>query len=517
MEGAAFASEEAVVGTAAAVSQMSATSEYTLDRRTLALLERRRSRGFAPRRGWLIRRALALADVIGLTLAFAVSLTLFGAGGPKDDVSTSLEVPLFLITLPVWVLVANLYGLYSSDEERADHSTADDLVGVFHLVTLGSWTLFLGLEFLGIADPTIERLVSFWLGAIVFVTGARAVARACCRRTDAYLQNTVIVGAGDVGHLIASKIAKHPEYGINMLGFVDGHETRGNGSERTRVLGPPEHLREIVQALDVERVIIGFSNEPHEQTIGLIRSLHGLSVQIDIVPRLFEVFGPSVGVHTVEGMPMISLASPRLSRSALLMKRTLDITLSLVGLFVLAPLFVLAAIAIKLDSRGPVFFRQVRRGHKGRTFRIFKFRTMSADAEERKAAVSGLNKHTFEGGDPRMFKIHDDPRVTRVGRVLRRYSLDEFPQLLNVLSGDMSLVGPRPLILEEDNHVLDWRRRRLDLKPGITGLWQVLGRDGIPFEEMVMLDYLYVTTWSLLGDVKLILRTIPVFFRAHDA
>jgi lipopolysaccharide/colanic/teichoic acid biosynthesis glycosyltransferase len=160
-----------------------------------------------------------------------------------------------------------------------------------------------------------------------------------------------------------------------------------------------------------------------------------------------------------------------------------------------------------------VFFRQVRMGQRNRTFRIVKFRTMSADAEQRKAEVAHLNRHARNGGDPRMFKIPDDPRVTRVGRFLRRYSLDELPQLINVLKGEMSLVGPRPLILAEDQHVVDWARSRLDLKPGITGLWQALGNSAIPFEEMVRLDYLYVTSWSLGKDCRLLLRTIPAVVR----
>src|SRR5262249_45705125 len=153
------------------------------------------------------------------------------------------------------------------------------------------------------------------------------------------------------------------------------------------------------------------------------------------------------------------------------------------ALLCLAPVFALVALAVKLDSRGPVFFRQVRMGFGSQTFRIWKFRTMAADADERKAEGLHLNKHL--GGDVRMFKIPDYPRVTRLGRFLRRTSIDELPQLLNVLAGQMSLVGPRPLILDEDQHVHDWARKRLDLKPGMTGLWQVLGRSDIPFEEMV--------------------------------
>jgi lipopolysaccharide/colanic/teichoic acid biosynthesis glycosyltransferase len=183
----------------------------------------------------------------------------------------------------------------------------------------------------------------------------------------------------------------------------------------------------------------------------------------------------------------------------------------------LAPMFALIALLIKLDSPGPVFFRQLRMGIGNRVFRMYKFRTMTADADEKKAEFASLNKHAHRGGDPRMFKIADDPRVTTVGRFLRRYSLDELPQLLNVLKGEMTLVGPRPLILEEDRHVEDWARRRLDLKPGMTGLWQVLGRNEIPFEEMVRLDYLYVTSWSLARDFLLLFQTIPLILKGEKS
>jgi lipopolysaccharide/colanic/teichoic acid biosynthesis glycosyltransferase len=195
----------------------------------------------------------------------------------------------------------------------------------------------------------------------------------------------------------------------------------------------------------------------------------------------------------------------------------LDLTLAVFGLLFLLPLIVIVSLLIKVDSPGPVFFRQVRMGYGGKTFRIFKFRTMFADAEERKADVAHLNQHLLAGEDARMFKVPDDPRVTRVGRFLRRYSIDELPQLFNVIFLQMSLVGPRPLILDEDQHVHDWGKARLRLKPGITGLWQVLGRSDIPFEEMTRLDYLYVVDWSLWRDVTLICRTLPALLRTRNA
>jgi exopolysaccharide biosynthesis polyprenyl glycosylphosphotransferase len=238
-------------------------------------------------------------------------------------------------------------------------------------------------------------------------------------------------------------------------------------------------------------------------------------VQIDIVPRMFEVLGTNAQLHTIEGMPLVGLPRPRLSGSSRFLKRSLDLTAAALGLLVLAPIFIVVAILIKLDSRGPVFFRQVRMGAGNRPFRVYKFRTMVRDAENLKPDIAHLNMHN--GGDSRMFKAPEDPRITRVGRSLRRWRIDELPQLLNVLSGRMSLVGPRPLILEEDQHVASWARRRLDLKPGITGLWQVLGASDIPFEEMTKLDYLYVTNWSLREDLRLILLTLPALTRARAA
>jgi len=493
--------------------------EAGLDERTLQILERRRKTAVVRRRGWLVRRMLLLADILGLAVAFALAETFVGpAGGDLGRVNALGELIVFLATVPLWVIAAKIYGLYDHDEERADHSTVDEVVAVFHLVTVGSWVLFIGAWVTELAYIDFIKLAVFWACAIGCVSVARAGARAVCRRRLTYLQNTVIVGAGDVGQLVARKILQHPEYGINLVGFVDSApKDRRSDLDHLTLLGAPERLRAIVKMFDIERVVIAFSNETHEATLELIRSLKDLDVQIDIVPRLFEIVGPSVGIHTLEGLPLVGLRPLRLARSSQFLKRMLDVVGSALGLLFLAPLFAVAAIAIKLTSPGPVFFRQVRVGTGGRTFRIYKFRTMSEDAEARKAEFAHLNKHVAHGGDGKMFKIPADPRVTRVGRFLRRYSLDELPQLLNVLKGEMSLVGPRPLILDEDELVHAWARDRLKLKPGMTGLWQVLGRTDIPFEEMTKLDYLYVMSWSLRNDLSLILRTIPAVFRTQKA
>jgi len=482
-----------------------------LDERTLRLLSARRSSAFRDR-GWLIRRLLMVADLVGLGVAFFLAQAALGfSTGASDGVAFGAEALLFFATLPVWVVLAKLYGLYDKDEKHTNHSTVDDLIDVFHMVTIGTWLLFIGSWLGHGSDLNLPWYVAFWALSMVAVTLARVGARSVARRNISYLQNTIIVGAGDVGQLLARKLLQHPEYGINLVGFVDtAPKERRHDLQHLTVLGPPERLTALVKLLDIERVIIAFTNDSHEDTLKLIRSLSDLRVQIDIVPRLYEIISAGFGIRTIEGMPMVAVPSFALSRSSRALKRAMDLTFTLLGLVALAPLFAAVAIMIKLDSRGPVFFRQLRMGGGHRTFSIYKFRTMVEDADARKSEFAHLNKHAQHGGDPRMFKIPGDPRVTRLGAFLRRHSLDELPQLLNVLKGEMSLVGPRPLILEEDQHVPAWARRRLDLKPGITGVWQVLGSTFIPFDEMVKLDYLYVSAWSLWNDLALILKSIRV-------
>ena len=470
------------------------------------------------RRSWLIRRTLAAADITGLTIAFVIG-QLFIIENPAavDRVGFLLETLVFVATLPAWVLLARSYGLYSRDEEQANYSSVDDSWGVLNMVTLGTWMLVAGTWLTHVAEPNFRKLFAFWVSAIVLVCFGRIAARALVRRTAAYVQNTLIIGAGGVGQLIAKKLRQHPEYGLNIVGFVDDNPTEMRSDiGDIAVIGGMRHIALCVDLLDVERVIVAFSNDSHETTLATIRELETLDVQIDLVPRLFEGVPPESHFHSAEGLTLIALPRARLSNTSLMLKRGLDVVGSLVGLVLLSPLLIVVGIAVRLDSRGPILFRQTRMGRRGDIFKIVKFRTMAADADSRKHEVAHLNKHCRPDGDPRMFKVHDDPRITRVGRILRRTSIDELPQLWNVLVGEMSLVGPRPLILDEHAHVDGWGLKRLELKPGITGLWQVLGRDDIPFNEMVELDYRYVTGWSLWSDVKLMFRTIPVLLRRRQ-
>jgi exopolysaccharide biosynthesis polyprenyl glycosylphosphotransferase len=494
------------------MSTLSPTIYDQVDARTLQILERRRGAANR-RRGWLVRRALLSADLFGLIAAFLISQRVFGlATASTGTIDTVQEYVLFAVSLPAWIVAAKCYGLYDKDEERTDHSTVDDFSRVFHLVTVGSWLLYGGAYLTGLISPNFPKLILFWALAVTAIPLARVAGRSYCRRQLEYLQNTIIVGAGDVGQMLAKKLLKHPEYGVNLVGFVDGEPREfAPGLDHLALLGVPDDIEDIIRVLDIERVIIAFSTNTHDQTLDLIRALNELDVQVDIVPRLFEVLSPAIDFHSVEGMPIMGMPSIRLSRSSRILKRSVDVLGAGIGLLLLSPLFAAVALWIKWDSPGPVFFRQVRMGTNDEVFRIFKFRTMAVDADARKHEFAHLNKHL--GEDPRMFKIDDDPRVTRSGRWLRHFSIDELPQLINVVLGDMSLVGPRPLILEEHRYVDDWAVRRLDLLPGITGLWQVLGRDEIGFDEMVKLDYVYVTSWSLFGDIRLIFRTIPALLR----
>jgi exopolysaccharide biosynthesis polyprenyl glycosylphosphotransferase len=464
----------------------------------------------------LVRRVLLAADVLGLTGAFLLAELAAPSSGGLNAVGEKEEWLLFLLVLPLWVVAARLYGLYSHDEERTDNSTIDDFGGVFHLVTIGTCVTFFAGSLSGTVDPNRLKMAIFWLAAVAFMSLGRVLGRIACRSSASYLQNTIVVGSGGVAELIARKVQRHPEYGLEIVGVIDDAVDEDPESEELTSLPHFSSLATVpllTRALAVERVIVASPRAERERVVHLIRELRDLDVQIDVVPFFFDVLSPSMDVHSIEDLPLLGLRPARLPNSSILFKRVMDLALSAFGLLVLAPLFCLIAIAIKLDSRGPVFFRQVRMGHKGKTFRIFKFRTMQVDADARRAELRHLSQHAGKGRDAFMLKIPDDPRVTRFGRFLRRLSLDELPQLLNVLSGEMSMVGPRPLPLDEDSFVTEWARHRLDLKPGITGPWQVLGRHDIPFEEMVELDYRYVTSWSLARDLKLTLQTLPALVR----
>jgi exopolysaccharide biosynthesis polyprenyl glycosylphosphotransferase len=477
------------------------------DARALTILQQQRAARRPPPRGWLIRRSLLAADVLALALAFLLVELIFG---PTASGSLT-EYGLLLLCLPGWIVLAKLYGLYDHDEERAHHPTTDDLGGVFNLVTVGIWSTFALTYAASVAQPHASKLITAWALSIAFVTIGRSVARSLARRSIAYLQNTIVIGAGDVGQTVARKLLRHPEYGINLVGFVDSKpKPRQPGLDHVALLGPPERLPELVRTLDVERVVIAFSGDAPEETLDLVRTLHDeAEVQVDIVPRLFELVGPSVKIDTVEGLPLVELPPPRLSRSSFAVKRVIDLVGALAGLLVTAPLFAYIAWRIRRDSPGPIFFRQVRLGLNKQPFTALKFRTMRVDADD-----SVHRAYIERTMDPRvaptatgLYKLDRDDAITPFGAWLRKTSLDELPQLLNVLRGDMSLVGPRPCIPYETKHFLPHHDDRFLVPAGITGLWQVTARAHATFREALDMDVAYARGWSLGLDLRLLCRT----------
>ena len=458
------------------------------------------------RRDRLVRRGLAAADAIGLLAALAIALAL-GANPFRVD---HLD-PLLLMaaTLPLWLVLFKLYGLYDRDIKRISHSSIDDLPWLFHALLLG------GLGFWGLLritpEPQLTLLESFLFGvsAIVLIIGLRSAARRALARWMGP-ERMLFAGTGPLVPSLVRKIEQHPEYGLEPVGLLEqpeGDGTPGHCEDvALPVLGGPSELEQVIARSTPDRVLICRSEFTSEQVMSMIDTCRRFSVKVSILPDALESLGPSVEVDEVEGVTLLGVNPPVLSRTSRLMKRGFDLSLAVAVLILTAPLMALTALAIRLDSPGPVFFRQARIGRAGHPFEVLKFRTMVVDAEAQRETLME------QSADPSWLHLPADPRVTRLGRLLRRSSLDELPQLWNVVLGEMSLVGPRPLPACEDANVGGWARGRLDLTPGITGMWQVLGRTRIPFDEMVKLDYMYVTNWSLWMDLRILLRTMPVVF-----
>lgn len=474
-----------------------------MDGRTLELLERRRRKKSPKGRSWLVRRLLLGADLLGLTLAFLISASLsetLGSDGWKG-------FSFFALSLPAWIVGAKLFGLYRDDETRADHTTLDDLARVFLLVSTGALPFAL---LTGYAHGDMTEVLLFWILGVTLVTTGRTLARSVSRRTPAYLQNTVIVGAGDIGQLIARKLLQHPEYGINLVGLVDSNpKERRSDLGHLTLLGTPDELPEIVRALSIERVIIAFSHDASDKTIALIRSLRDVEVQVDIVPRFFEAIGPKVDVHTLEGVPLLGLPPAVLSPSSRVLKRSVDLIGATIGLIVATPLIAVIAVLIWLDSGLPIIFRQKRLGMGLEQFTILKFRTMrqgTGDGAHRAALAVSMDSNG-RGAVNGLYKSDQPQEVTRVGTWLRKTSLDELPQLVNVLRGEMSLVGPRPSLPYETEHFAPHHFERFSVPPGITGLWQVTARAQSTWREAIEMDVAYVRDWSIGLDIWLICRT----------
>jgi exopolysaccharide biosynthesis polyprenyl glycosylphosphotransferase len=293
--------------------------------------------------------------------------------------------------------------------------------------------------------------------------------------------------------------------GYQVVGFVDDDPAKqGTDIGRFRALGGTDDLLRAIQEEAVDEVIVTLPWTSHRKIVNIMSHCERRGVRAKIVPDLFQMSLNRVDLDEINGIPLIGVKEVSIRGWNLAVKRALDVVLSVIALTLLSPLFLIIAILIRRDSPGPILFRQVRVGRQGQLFTLYKFRSMRWDAEQMRPRLATLNEATGP-----LFKIRDDPRLTRIGRFLRRTSLDEWPQLYNVLRGEMSLVGPRPAIPAEVEQYRDWHRKRLEVSPGVTGLWQVSGRSELTFDEMVMLDLFYAENWSLLLDLKILAKTIP--------
>ncbi|MBX5470007.1 MAG: sugar transferase [Thermoleophilaceae bacterium] len=477
-------------------------SELTVPRLTDATVSARGSRG---RERWnVLRRMLLTADLIAGTAAGTLAAGVAGL---------SLEHGLLFATAVAlsWPLTGFVFGLYTGGGLGTWASGVSEVPRMLVAALALSWPAYALAEALGAGRPALGGIASA-LGIALLSGTSRAACRAIVHSIAPLRQRTVIVGSGQVAGQLARKIKTHNEFGLLPIGIVDD-DPHHVGTPDLPHLGRIDDLGKILQLRSVDRVIVAFSRASHEELLKSIRACRDARVSVDVVPRLFEFLDGARALDDIGGLPLLSIDVPNLSTASRAAKRVLDVAISTLALVLLAPVLVVLAIAIKLDSRGPVFFRQIRAGQRGRTFRVFKFRSMYEDADERKRELFAVNDAT----DGVMFKIREDPRITRVGKFLRRFSLDELPQLINVLRGEMSLVGPRPLILDESNALEGWHVRRLDLRPGLTGPWQISGRSDVPFDEMVRFDYQYVSGWSLARDIEILLATVPAVLSGRGA
>jgi exopolysaccharide biosynthesis polyprenyl glycosylphosphotransferase len=333
------------------------------------------------------------------------------------------------------------------------------------------------------------------------------------RRKGRGVRQVLIVGAGEVGRTVMRTIVARPELGYRLAGFVDDDPHKGQTDlGRIKALGGLDNLPTLIQTLNADMVIVTLPWMYQRKILRIVRQCERHHVQVYIVPDLLQITISQVGIEALGEVPMISMREEAISRGWRVVKRIVDVVGALGALILGAPLALLVALLIKLDSEGPVIFRQIRLGEREKPFTCFKFRTMRQNAEAEKAA---LMKET--NGDKRLFKMKDDPRITPLGRLLRKFRIDEYPQFYNVLRGDMSIVGPRPPVPSEVEHYLEWHRHKLDVPAGITGLSQVSGGSDLSFDEWALLDTWYAENWTFLLDLKIMLKTVAVVLGGRGA
>jgi exopolysaccharide biosynthesis polyprenyl glycosylphosphotransferase len=453
-----------------------------------------------------------LADAMAVSAALFLASTLrfeLFSGAPAQDVNYTL---ITLIATPVWIMLFWLYGLY---EPRQVLTPVNEFKQVFHGVVAGTVVIF-------IADSIFRlNLARGWallaLGSSFVLVGAeRLVVRKVLhfmRRRGGDTTRTIVLGANQEARTVARTLEREGWLGYQIVGFVDDLAPKGEEIANGHVvLGNTAELSQIVERERATLVLVAASAFDTARLNQMFWELADVDVDLQITSGTIDLLASRIIVQSVAGVPLFYVRRTGMDKTQRAAKRSLDLIGSLFGLILLSPLLAVVALWIKRDSEGPVFFTQVRAGRAGEQFKCWKFRTMVKDAESKLAELEHLSE-----GPGLLFKLKEDPRVTRAGRVLRRFSLDELPQLWNVLRGEMSLVGPRPALPSEVEQYDDWVRNRLKVKPGLTGLWQVSGRTETSFSDYVRYDLFYIQNWSLSLDLWILWRTLRAVLSAEGA
>jgi len=452
---------------------------------------------------------LYLGDLGAVLLAFLCAYWFRGIF-PQESYATlfpfSWYLNLLLAVVPIWSITLYLTGLY---RDWRGQGRWKETWGIFKAVLISS--LFLGFILFALKYQFVSRIfiLLFALFDFFFVIAARTSIRTIILFSNRKIERfrmILIVGTEERALSLAQNIEKHKDLGLRILGFV----ATGDGSPPQKlngypVLGSAKDLPQLLEREVVDEVIFAISQEELKNMGDLFLSCEERGITARLAINFFPHVIAKTHLEELDGLPLLTFTTTPKNELMLLLRRIFDFVGSIILILILSPVFLLITLAIGLDSRGPAIYRQVRCGLNGRRFTFYKFRSMVQGAETRKG---DLLAHNLMDGP--VFKMKNDPRVTRAGRFLRKTSLDELPQLFNVLRGDMSFVGPRPPIPEEVEKYEGWQRRRLSMKPGITGLWQVSGRNQIDFQQWMKLDLEYIDNWSMWLDFKILIKTILV-------
>jgi exopolysaccharide biosynthesis polyprenyl glycosylphosphotransferase len=459
---------------------------------------------------WRVARVASLLalDFAGVALAILTALVLKEAVHGRVQAVHSRETTEHFLPF-AYLLTALLFarsGLYA---QRALRPGLSRIVGSLFQVA------FVALIFAVVSGEHFSSYYLFWSTlafAIFYIAAARGAyerVTAVLLRAAGYQRRAVLVGSGKHIADVAHALADMPHAQLEVVGFLSSKPLPANG---LHALGSLENLEEVLDAGRVDEVIIADPEFPQDDAVELVDQCHRRGVRVRLAPSTMEILIHRAEFVPGQSVPLFELGPPVFEGIDFALKRTFDIVGATLLLLLLSPLLLTITLAVRISSRGPVLFHSMRRGIGQRPFACLKFRTMHTDAEESQADLEELNEASGA-----LFKIREDPRLTPIGHLLRRFSLDELPQLVNVLRGDMSLVGPRPLPERDYEMLEDWHRKRYLVLPGLTGLWQVSGRSELDFDDLVHLDFIYLENWSLALDLTILLKTIPAVLTRRGA